>query len=94
MPSATTAKRNYIRDMVQIGQVWQHDGADFSIQIKQIHRADRLVEAWLDGPDGRKSNGITFADLRRQYELVETPPHSSPPLQAVSASDLSATVVA
>jgi hypothetical protein len=73
MPSATTAQRNSIRDMVQIGQVWQHDGADFSIQIKQIHRADRLVEAWIDGPDGRTSNGVTFGDLRRQYALVETP---------------------
>jgi hypothetical protein len=73
MPSATTAQRNSIRDMVQIGQVWQHDGADFCIQIKQIHRADRLVEAWIDGPDGRTSNGVTFADLRRQYALVETP---------------------
>jgi hypothetical protein len=71
MPSATTAQRNYVRNVVRIGQVWQHRGPEFSIRIKQIHRGDHLVEAWLDGPDGRESRGVTFADLRREYELVE-----------------------
>jgi hypothetical protein len=86
MPSAATAQRNSIRDMVEIGQVWQHHGDEFSIQIKQIHRADRLVEAWLDGPEGRKSHGITFADLKRQYALVESPTHASPVAQSVSTT--------
>jgi hypothetical protein len=71
MASATTAQRNSIRDMVRIGQEWQHHEPEFCIQIKQIHRADHLVEAWLDGPDGRASHAVTFADLRREYELVE-----------------------
>ena len=71
MESAATAQRNSIRNVVEIGQVWHHRGPEFSIEIKQIHRADQLVEAWLDGADGRESHGITFADLRREYELVE-----------------------
>ena len=73
MPSATTGQRNAIRNLVRIGQVWQHHDPEFSIRIKQIHRADRLVEAWLDGPDGRESHGVTFADLRREYQIVDKP---------------------
>ena len=73
MPRAATAQRNIIRDVVQIGQVWQHHGPEFSIQIKQIHRADRLVEAFIDRPEGRERQGITFADLQREYELVDAP---------------------
>jgi hypothetical protein len=72
MPSPTV-QSNSIRDVVCIGQVWQHHEPDFSIRIKQIHRADRLVEAWLDTPGGRESHGVAFADLRREYELLEQP---------------------
>ena len=71
MPRATTAQRNFIRGVVQIGQVWKHHRPEFSVQITQIHRADRLVEACIDGPDGHERRGITFADLQREYELVE-----------------------
>ena len=73
MPRAATAQRNIIRDVVQIGQVWKHHRPEFSIQIKQIHRADRLVEARIDRPEGRERQGITFADLQREYELVDAP---------------------
>ena len=62
--------RNRIRDLVGIGQVWQHDEPRFRIEIRQIHRADRLVEAWFDGPEGRESHGVTFAALQGEYELV------------------------
>jgi hypothetical protein len=72
MPRASTEQRNIIREVVQIGQVWKHHGPEFSIQIKQIHRADRLVEAWRDGPEGRENQGITFADLQREYELIDS----------------------
>jgi hypothetical protein len=71
MPRAATAQRNFIRTVVQIGQVWKHDGEEFSVQIKQIHRADRLVEACIVGRSGRERRPITFADLQREYELVE-----------------------
>ena len=73
MSSAATGHRDFIRNVVQIGQVWKHHGPEFSIQIKQIHRADRLVEACIDGPEGRERQGITFADLQREYELVDAP---------------------
>ena len=73
MPRASTEQRNIIREVVRIGQVWKHHGPEFSIQIKQIHRADRLVEACIDGPEGRERQGITFADLQREYELVDAP---------------------
>ena len=72
MPSPATAQRRSIREVVRIGQVWQHDGTEFPIHIKQIHRADRLVEAWRDGPEGREKQGITFADLQREYELIDS----------------------
>lgn len=71
MSRAATEQRNIIRKVVQIGQVWKHHGPEFCIQIKQIHRADRLVEACIDGPGGREKQGIKFADLQREYELVE-----------------------
>ncbi len=71
MPSPATAQRKAIREVIRIGQVWQPHGTDSVVQIKQIHRADHLVEAWHDGPDGRESQGITFAELQREYELVE-----------------------
>lgn len=72
MPSARAAQPNFIRNVVRIGQVWQHHEPEFSIQIRQIHRADRLVEASIDGPEGRERHGITFADLQREYDVVET----------------------
>ncbi|MGO9961555.1 MAG: hypothetical protein ACLP50_37215 [Solirubrobacteraceae bacterium] len=71
MPSPAPAQRKVIREVIRIGQMWQPHGTDSAIQIKQIHRADRLVEAWRDGPDGRQRQGITFAELQREYELVE-----------------------
>ena len=73
MPRTSTGQRNIMRDIVQIGQVWKHHGPEFSIQIKQIHRADRLVEACIDRPEGHERQGITFADLQREYELVDAP---------------------
>jgi hypothetical protein len=73
MSRSATAKCNQIRNVVGIGQIWQHHRPEFSIAIKQIHRADRLVEAWFDGPDGRASHDVTFADLRREYELLDKP---------------------
>ena len=72
MPSPATAQRRSIREVVRIGQVWQHDGTEFPIHIKQIHRADRLVEAWRDGPEGREKHGITFTDLQREYDLIDS----------------------
>ena len=73
MTSPATAQRKSIREVVGIGQVWQHRRTEFCIQIKQIHRADRLVEAWRDGHEERERQGIAFADLQREYELVEAP---------------------
>jgi hypothetical protein len=78
MPSPATAQRRSIREVVRIGQVWQHDGTEFPMHIKQIHRADRLVEAWRDGPEGREKQGITFADLQREYELIDSPGIGAP----------------
>ena len=66
----TAANRRSVRDLVRIGQVWEHRGPGFAIEIKQIHRADRLVEAWVELPGGVESRGVSFADLGREYELV------------------------
>jgi hypothetical protein len=78
MVDTAKGQRNYIRNVVRIGQVWQHHGAEYSIQIKQIHRADRAVEAWFEGPEGRISRAVPFADLGRAYELVEEPDGGRP----------------
>ncbi len=71
MRSGSATRTRPIRDVVRIGQVWEHHRPEYFIQIKQIHRADRLVEAWFDAPSGGESHGVTFADLQREYELVE-----------------------
>ncbi len=68
--SVTPANAGSLRDVLRIGQVWEHHGPQFSIRIKQIHRADHLVEAWFDTPRGPEPHDVTFADLRRDYELV------------------------
>jgi hypothetical protein len=84
MLDTARAQRKYIREVVRIGQVWQHhgpegpEGPEYSIQIKQIHRADRAVEAWFERPEGRKSRAVPFADLARAYELVEEPDRAGP----------------
>ena len=66
----TSNKRRDVRAIVRIGQVWRHRRHGSSIRIKQIHRADRTVEAWFDRPDARRSQQVAFADLRREYELT------------------------
>lgn len=68
--SGTSSNAGALREVLRIGQVWEHHGPQSSIRIKQIHRADHLVEAWFESPNGPESHGVTFADLRRDYELV------------------------
>jgi len=68
--SRTGNTRGDVRDIVRIGQVWRHRRQGSSIRIKQIHRADRTVEAWFERPDGRRPRQVPFADLRREYELT------------------------
>jgi hypothetical protein len=68
--SGTTANAGSLPEVLRIGQVWEHDSPEFVIRIKQIHRADQLVEAWFDTPRGPEHHGVTFADLRRDYELI------------------------
>ena len=70
MTSPAAEQRKSIREAVGIGQLWQRRGAEVCIEITQIHRADRLVEARHDGPDGPERQAITFAELKREYELV------------------------
>jgi hypothetical protein len=70
MTSAGALQRKSIRNTVRIGQVWRHRGPEFTIRIKQVHRVDGLVEALLDGPDGCSSQGVSYAELAREYELV------------------------
>jgi hypothetical protein len=71
MSTRAGAHSKALRDVLRIGQVWARREPHGSIQIKQIHRADRLVEAWFDTPRGPEAHGVSFADLRRDYELVE-----------------------
>jgi hypothetical protein len=70
MPSDRAARSNPIRDVLRIGQVWEHDGNGYCVRITQIHRADRLVEACYEAPDGHRSRAVTFSELRRDYTLV------------------------
>jgi hypothetical protein len=70
MTSAGAIQRKPIKNTIGIGQVWRHHSPEFSIRIKQVHRADALVEAWFDGPGGSACRGVTFADLAREYELI------------------------
>jgi len=70
-------KRGDVRDIVRIGQEWRHRRLQFPIRIKQIHRADRTVEAWFECsecsecPEGPHSRQLHFADLRREYDLID-----------------------
>jgi hypothetical protein len=70
MPIGTAARSPSMRDVLRIGQVWEHDGNGYCVRIKQIHRADRLVEACRETPDGPRSRAVTFGELRRDYTLV------------------------
>lgn len=71
MPSERAAQSNSIRDVLRIGQVWEHDGNGCCVRITQIHRADRLVEACYDAPDDHPSRPVTFSELGRNYKLVD-----------------------
>lgn len=66
----TVSRRGNVRDVVRIGQVWRHRRHGSAIRIKQIHRADRTVEAWFQPADGHRSRQVPFAELRRDYELT------------------------
>lgn len=70
MPATASSSRRPLRDLLTIGQVWQHHDPEFSIEVKQIHRADRLLEAWVPTPHGPETHIVTFADLRREYDLI------------------------
>ncbi len=67
----TTTRRRDIREVVRIGQVWRHRRDGSAICIKQIHRADRTVEASFDRVDGQRPRQVPFAELRRAYELTD-----------------------
>ena len=71
MPSERAAQQNSIRDVLRIGQVWEHDGNGRCVWITQIHRADRLVEARYEAPGGHGSRAVTFSELGRDYTLVD-----------------------
>jgi len=71
MPTDRAARSNSIRDVLRIGQVWEHDGNGCCVRITQIHRADRLVEACYDAPDDHPSRPVTFRELGRNYKLVD-----------------------
>ena len=71
MPTDRAARSNAIRDVLRIGQVWEHDGNGCCVRITQIHRADRLVEACYDAPDDHPSRPVTFSELGRIYKLVD-----------------------
>ena len=72
MSGAPNNKRGCsVRDVVRIGQVWRHRRQGPAIRIKQIHRADRAVEAWLESTDGPRSRQVAFTELRRDYQLVD-----------------------
>jgi hypothetical protein len=70
MSATTSSPRPRLRDLLTIGQVWQHRDPSFSIRVRQIHRADRLLEAWVQTPDGPEARTVTFTELRREYELI------------------------
>ncbi len=70
MPASASSSRRPLRDLLTIGQTWQHRDPDFSIEVKQVHRADRLLEAWVPTPTGPAARILSFADLSRDYELV------------------------
>ena len=71
MPTDRAARSNSIRDVLRIGQVWEHDGNGCCVRITQIHRADGLVEACYDAPDDHPSRPVTFSELGRNYKLVD-----------------------
>ena len=62
-----------VHQRVGIGQRWRrrHDGQ--VIVVYQVHRAERRVEAHLDGSDptaGRSRFLLAFAELAAGYELL------------------------
>ncbi len=70
MTATVSSSRRPLRDLLTIGQTWQHRDPDFSIQVKQIHRADRLLEACVPTSTGREARILSFADLGRDYDLI------------------------
>lgn len=61
-----------MRDRITIGQHWRRRRDGFEIRIRQVHRADRLVEAeavtlQLDGRVSR----LRFDELRDSYVEVD-----------------------
>ncbi len=70
MTATASSSRRPLRELLTIGQTWQHHDPDFSIQVKQIHRADRLLEAWVPTSGGREARIVSFADLSRDFELI------------------------
>jgi hypothetical protein len=54
--------------------VWRHRAHGSTIRIKQIHRADRTVEAWSQDLDVSRPRQLPFAQLRRDYELTAQTP--------------------
>ena len=70
MPAIGCSRRFPVRDVLTIGQVWRHHDPDFSIEVKQVHRADRLLEAWMPSVDGPQARTVTFNELQREYELI------------------------
>jgi hypothetical protein len=61
-----------LRDRLHPGQRWRRRRDGVVIQVRQIHRADRLVEVDLVTPQLFPSTRPTvgFRDLREHYEEV------------------------
>lgn len=64
----TRVRPSRMRDRVTIGQVWRRRRGGRRVQVWQVHRAERRVEA-IDGTGARLE--LTFSELRRLWRQTD-----------------------
>lgn len=60
--------RRKVRELVRLGQSWEHVESAITWRVMNVHRADGMVA--LIGP-GARPRYVTFGELGHQYELLD-----------------------
>ena len=72
--SATRLSARAVAQMVRIGQGWAPRRRGRVTVIHQVHRANRNVEAYLEGDDPRVPHTrfvLSFGELGSKYRLLD-----------------------
>lgn len=68
--AASAPKGARMRNVVRIGQRWQHRRTGLVVAVYQVHRADRQVEVYPAGAEPTPRQLVPFAELKRRYRLL------------------------